>query len=91
MIRFVYVLGGSRQDISGMDKMILPWKYGAYLPTLPLSYSSGLFCKTFQNACVAISVGLCPGGIGLPEEIESGQPVLSLLAARSSSLAEKAS
>ena len=80
-----------------MSKVILPWKYGAYLPTLSMSYSSRLFCRTFQEAGVALSVGFGPGGIGLPEVKvveEPGRAVqlaLSLLAARSSGLTGKAS
>ena len=80
--------------------MILPWKYGAYLSTLFLLYSSGLFCRTFLEAGVAHSLDFCPGGIGLCvgiglvvfEELgRAGQPALSLLATRSSSLDGKAS
>ena len=95
------IMWGSRtSDISGIGKMILSWKYEVYLPTLSLSYSSRLFCRTFQEAGVALSVGFCPGGIGLCEEIDvgvfeepwrSGQLEHSLLVARSSSLAGKAS
>ena len=85
--------GSRASDISGMGKMILPWKYGAYLPTLSLSYSSGLFCRTLQETGVAHSVDFSHNGIGLSEGIgvvvfeepgRAGQVALSLLAARSS-------
>ena len=95
------IMRGSRaSEISGMGKMILPWKYGAYLTTLSLSYSSRLFCSTFQVAGVALSVGFCPGGIGLSEGIDfwvfeelgrASELALSLLASRSSGLNGKAS
>ena len=94
------VRGSRASDISGMGKMILPWKYGAYLPTISQSYSSGLFCRTFQVARVVYAVVFCPNGIGLSERIgvevveestRAGQIALSLLAARSSGLDGKAS
>ena len=62
--------GPKASHISGIGKMILPWKYGAYLPTLSLSYSSELFCGTFQEAGVTVSFGFCPGGIGLSQGID---------------------
>ena len=31
-----------------------------------------LFCRTFQEADVTLSVGFCPGDIGLPEGIDVG-------------------
>ena len=82
--------------------MTLPWKYGAYLPTLSLSYSSGFICRTFKVAGVLLPVGLWPVCIGLPEGIDycvflgqetgkTGQLALLLLAAGSSGSTGKAS
>ena len=93
------VQGSRASDIAGMGKMILPWKYGAYLPTLSLSYFFELFSRTFQEAGVALSAGFCPGGIGLVKGIDfwvyeepgrADQLALSLLAAHSSDLDGKA-
>ena len=96
------IMWGSRAlDISGIGKMTLPWKYGAYLPTLSLSYSSGLICRTFKVAGVLLPVGLWPVCIGLSEGIDycvflgqetgkTGQLALLLLAAGSSGSTGKA-
>ena len=90
------IMQGSRaSDISGMGKITLSWRYGVYLPSIYLSYYSGLFCGTFLEAGVLLSVGLCPGCIGLPEGTaycvfpgeetgRSGQLAFSLLATCSS-------
>ena len=65
------IMRGSRaSDISGMGKMTLPLKYREYLTNLSLSYSSGLICRTFQEAGVLLPVGLCPVCIGLLEGID---------------------
>ena len=49
----------------------IPDPLSPLLSSLSLSYSSWLFCRTFQEAGVTTSVGLCPSGIGLPEGIHS--------------------
>ena len=64
------IRGSKTWMTSGMGKMTFPWKYGAYLPIPSLSYSSRLFFLTFQEAGVVVghlSIGLCPGGIGLAD------------------------
>ena len=101
MISSEIMRGFRASDNSGMGKIILSWKYGAYLTTLSLSYSYRLFCGTFQEAGVLLFISLCPGCIGLPEGTVScvfpgketgraGQIALLFLATHSFDLVGKA-
>ena len=51
-----------------MDRILLLWKYGAYLPTLPFSCCSGVFFLTDQETDITgqlLASGLGPGGMEL--------------------------
>ena len=89
------MIQGFRYLRDGQDDIAL--EIWGILATLSLSYSPGIFCRTFQEAGVAHSVGFCPSGIGLIVVVVFEEPgridqlTLSLLAARPFSLDGKAS